>query len=51
MFEKLNYPLGIFINIASKETFYKKYQGKFPERIQCYAVELNAEGVVTINDN
>ncbi|MFD0999686.1 hypothetical protein ACFQ21_10225 [Ohtaekwangia kribbensis] len=51
MFEKLNYPLGIFINISSNETFYEKYEGKYIERLHCFSVELTKSGEVIIDKN
>lgn len=51
MFEKLNYPIGIFINISSRETHYKNYKGKFPDRLHCFAVELDSAGKVSIYHN
>jgi hypothetical protein len=40
MFEYLNYPLGIFININSHQTYFKDYNGRYEERLYCYAVQL-----------
>ena len=48
MLEKLNYPLGIFINISSSETHHKNYKGKFIERLHCFAVELTKEGTIVV---
>jgi hypothetical protein len=50
MFEKLNYPLGIFINVSSRETHYKTYEGKFIGRLHCFSVELNKGSVVVNQD-
>lgn len=51
MFEQLNYPLGIFINISSNETHYQLYEGKFLDRIHCFSVELNKLGEVIVNQD
>ena len=40
MFEKLNYPLGIFLNVDSDETFFGNYSGKYNDRLHCFAVRL-----------
>ena len=40
MFEKLSYPLGIFLNIDSDNTFYDKYLGNYRDRLHCFAVRL-----------
>ena len=40
MFEKLDYPLGIFLNIASTKTFLDQYEGSYPKRLHCFAVRL-----------
>lgn len=40
MFEKLNYPLGIFLNVDSDKTFFDNYSGKYNERLHCFAVRL-----------
>ena len=47
MFEKLNYPLGIFLNIDSDKTFYEKYTGRYKNRLCCFAVQL-VDGKVKI---
>lgn len=41
-FVKLNYPLGIFININSNNTYLDSYTGEKPERIHAFSVELFA---------
>jgi hypothetical protein len=46
MFEKLNYPLGIFLNIDSNKTFFYDYKGDYPERLHCFAVRLTDHEVV-----
>ncbi len=46
MFEKLDYPLGIFLNINSAKTFFESYTGHFPERLHCLAVRLLNQEVV-----
>jgi len=43
----LDYPLGIFVNIASAHTYADIYGGRFPDRIRCFAVQL-AEGGVRV---
>lgn len=40
MFGKLDYPLGIFLNINSDETFRSKYIDPYSERLHCFAVRL-----------
>lgn len=40
MFKKLGYPLGIFLNINSANTFSNCYTGDYPERLHCFAVRL-----------
>lgn len=34
----LDYPLGVFVNIASPKTHAKEYRGSFLDRIHCFAV-------------
>ncbi len=46
MFEKLNYPLGIFLNIDSTKTFFDNYIGNYRERLHCFAVRLVSQEVV-----
>jgi len=40
MFEKLEYPLGIFLNIDSNKTFFDCYSGNYKDRLHCFAVQL-----------
>ena len=46
MFQKLDYPLGIFLNINSADTFFDCYTGDYPERLHCFAVRLVSHEVV-----
>jgi hypothetical protein len=46
MFEKLSYPLGIFLNINSNETFYNSYSGDYKARLYCFAARLVNKEVV-----
>lgn len=50
MCEALNYPLGVFINIASSKTYFDKYNGKLKERLHSFAVQI-VDGVVTQINN
>lgn len=38
MFETLNYPIGIFINVNSTRTLLEHYTGKFEDRIHSFSV-------------
>ncbi len=42
----LDYPLGVFVNIAGNSTHVDQYSGPFPERIHCFSVQLTREGVL-----
>ena len=44
--DKLDYPLGIFLNINSDNTFSNYYTGDYPERLYCFAVRLVDDEVV-----
>ena len=46
MFGKLDYPLGIFINIDSARTFHDCYTGDYSERLRCFAVKLTGDEVI-----
>lgn len=46
MFEKLDYPLGIFLNINSSNTFFDIYSGDYNGRLCCFAVRLVNNKVV-----
>jgi hypothetical protein len=46
MFEKLDYPLGIFINIDSARTFHDCYAGDYSERLYYFAVKLANDEVI-----
>ncbi len=46
MCQKLDYPLGIFINIDSDETYFDAYEGPYKERMQTFAVQLTDEGIL-----
>lgn len=50
MFRELDYPLGIFLNINSANTFIDHYTGDYPERLHCFAVRLvNHKAVIMEN--
>lgn len=40
MYKKLDYPLGIFLNVNSDKTFFDSYSGDYKERLHCFAVKL-----------
>ena len=40
MCERLDYPLAIFINIASERNYREEYTGPFPDRIHAFGVVL-----------
>jgi hypothetical protein len=46
MCEALDYPLGVFINIASTDTHFANYEGPHRERLLAFAVQLSGDGVV-----
>lgn len=41
----LDYPLGVFVNIASQKTHAEQYRGQYPDRIHCFAVWRNEDQV------
>ena len=43
MFERLCYPLGIFVNIDARDHFAASYDGGFPERLRTVAVWLDRQ--------
>ena len=45
MCEVLEYPLGIFININSTETYLNQYQGTQQEKLHAFAVSLDDDQV------
>ena len=45
LFDKLNYGLGIFLNVDSEKTFYDDYKGTHRDKLHCYAVKLDDTGV------
>lgn len=45
LFETLNYPLGVFINLDSDQHHFAAYTGPFSERLFCAAVQLVRGGV------
>lgn len=47
MCEKLDYSLGVFINIGSHQTFLDEYQGPHKQRIRAFAIRL-VEGDVAV---
>lgn len=46
MIEKLDYDVGIFINISSSETFLKSYQGHHKDRMRAFGVTLEHGSVI-----
>ena len=50
MFDKLNYPIGIFLNIDTPNTFFDCYKGDFTDRLYCFFFFLKDEKVI-INEN
>lgn len=46
MFNKLDYPLGIFLNINSNKTFFDSYSGDYKDRLHCFAVRLSDNKVL-----
>ncbi len=50
MCNELDYPLAIFINIGSSETFFDEYDGDNKEKIVAIAVEL-INGTVRLTEN
>lgn len=50
MFEKLGYPLGIFLNIDSDTTFFDRYSGRYKDRLHCFAVQL-VKNKVTLHES
>ncbi len=51
MFHKLDYPLGIFLNINSPKTFHNFYTGAYSERLYCFAVRVIDHEVVIYMNN
>ena len=49
LFQNLDYPLGVFLNIDSEKNFYSDYLGEYRDRIHCFAVRLSAEDKVIIH--
>ena len=49
MCEILGYPLGVFINIDSDETYFSNFQGPFKEKLYSFGVRLDS-GQVVINE-
>ena len=43
---KLNYPLGIFLNINSDKTFFDSYSGDYKDRLHYFAVRLSDNKVL-----
>lgn len=41
----LNYPLAIFLNVASGQTQARHYRGPFRDRLHCIAVRHSAAGI------
>lgn len=46
IFQELNYPLGIFLNINSDKTFCDRYFGNYGQRLHCFAVKLANNEVI-----
>lgn len=50
MCELLNYPLGVFINIASNKTYLDEFEGGFKDRLCAFAVSFDEkENNIIIN--
>lgn len=49
LFQKLDYPLGVFLNIDAEKNFYSSYLGEYRNRIHCFAVRLSAKDKVIIH--
>lgn len=43
---KLDYSLGIFLNINSDKTFFNSYSGDYKDRLHCFAVKLSDNKVL-----
>lgn len=43
---KLDYPIGIFLNINSDKTFFDSYSGDYKNRLHCFAVKLSDSKVL-----
>lgn len=50
MFQHLNYPIGIFLNVDSNRTYYDAYSGNYRCRLHCFAIRLE-NGAVVINES
>ena len=50
MLNVLNYPLGIFLNIGSADSFSRAVPERLRARITCLAVELGSDRVVSIRN-
>lgn len=48
MMTVLNYPAGVFINIASLKTHADVLPPDFKDRITCFAISRDGEGLITI---
>jgi hypothetical protein len=48
MLRILDYPIGVFINIDSQDTFTELVPREFGERVVCIAVALDASGTVSL---
>ena len=48
MFDRLNYPIGVFINISSHLHHLNLYEGPFPERMVAFATRLEADAIFVI---
>jgi hypothetical protein len=42
MFERLKYPLGVFLNVDAEQTFHSRFPHRFSERLHCVACFANA---------
>ena len=49
MCEVLDYPLGIFVNIASTENYFDSYEGEFKQRLYGFGVQSD-NGTIVLNE-
>jgi hypothetical protein len=47
MFDRLRYPVGVFVNIAATNHFADAYNGRFPRRLRTVAASRAADRIVT----
>ena len=48
MCKTLNYPLGVFININAKKTYFNKYNDPLKKQLRAFSVHLDETGTVVI---